>query len=74
LQLRYGHVLGDAPLPATVAVQFVVDHLARPTADGEWVHLLPASIDAALIRAKVKAKPGGLAYNTVSHRLSVLGK
>jgi len=74
LQLRYGHALGDAPLPAAVAVQFVVDHLARPTDDGRWVHLLPASIDAALIRAKVKAKPGVLAYNTVSHRLSVLGK
>ena len=74
LQLRYGHALSDAPLPAAVAVQFVVDHLARPTDNGKWVHLLPASIDAALIRAKVKAKPGGLAYNTVSHRLSVLGK
>jgi len=74
LHLRYGHVLGDAPLPAAVAVQFVVDHLGRPTDDGKWVHLLPASIDAALIRAKVKAKPGVLAYNTVCHRLSVLGK
>ncbi|MBY8972731.1 site-specific integrase [Pseudomonas sp. P867] len=74
LQLRYGHVLGDAPLPVAVAVQFVVDHLARPTANGEWAHLLPASIDAALITAKVKAKPGALAYNTVSHRLAVLGK
>ncbi len=74
LHLRYGHALGEAPLPAAVAVQFVVDHLARPTDDGKWVHLLPASIDAALIRAKVKAKPGALAYNTVSHRLSVLGK
>lgn len=74
LQLRYGQALGDAALPATVAVQFVVDHLARPTADGEWVHLLPPTIDAALITAKVKAKPGALAYNTVSHRLAVLGK
>ncbi|MBP1124438.1 MULTISPECIES: site-specific integrase [Pseudomonas] len=74
LQLRYGHALGDTHLPVEVAVQFVVDHLARPTDDGKWVHLLPASIDAALIRAKVKAKPGALAYNTVSHRLSVLGK
>lgn len=74
LQLRYGQALGDAALPSTVAVQFVVDHLARPTANGEWVHLLPPSIDAALITAKVKAKPGALAYNTVSHRLAVLGK
>lgn len=74
LQLRYGLALGDAPLPTTVAVQFVVDHLARPLADGGWAHLLPASIDAALVEARVKSKPGALAYNTVSHRLAVLGK
>jgi integrase len=74
LQLRYGQALGDAPLPATVAVQFVLDHLARPLADGGWSHLLPASIDAALVTAGVKAKHGPLAFNTVSHRLSVLGK
>ena len=30
LQLRYGLPLGNGPLPATVAVQFVLDHLARP--------------------------------------------
>ncbi|KPU59410.1 phage integrase family protein [Pseudomonas fluorescens] len=74
LQLRYGQALGDAPLPATVAVQFVLDHLARPLADDSWTHLLPPSIDAALVAARVKAKVGPLAFNTVSHRLSVLGK
>lgn len=74
LQLRYGLPLGDAPLPATVAVQFVLDHLARPLADGTWTHLLPPSIDAALVTARVKAKLGPLAFNTVSHRLAVLGK
>ncbi|WP_460156801.1 site-specific integrase [Pseudomonas sp. S2_H10] len=74
LQLRYGQVLGDAPLPSTVAVQFVLDHLARPLADGGWVHLLPPSIDAALVKSRVKAKPGPLAFSTVSHRLAVLGK
>jgi integrase len=74
LQLRYGQALGDAPLPITVAVQFVLDHLARPLADGSFVHLLPPSIDAALVTARVKAKLGPLAFNTVSHRLSVLGK
>jgi integrase len=74
LQLRYGQVLGDAPLPATVAVQFVLDHLARPLEHGGWAHLLPPSIDAALVTARVKAKLGPLAFNTVSHRLSVLGK
>jgi integrase len=74
LQLRYGQVLGDAPLPTTVAVQFVLDHLARPLADGSWVHLLPPSIDAALVAARVKTRLGPLALNTVSHRLAVLGK
>ena len=34
LHLRYGQALGDAPLPATVAIQFVLDHLARPLEDG----------------------------------------
>ena len=74
LQLRYGQVLGDAPLPATVAMQFVLDHLGRPLADGTWAHLLPPSIDAALVKARIKAKPGPLTFNTVSHRLAVLGK
>ncbi|WP_448724124.1 site-specific integrase [Pseudomonas farris] len=74
LQLRYGQALGHAPLPATVAIQFVLDHLTRPLADGGWTHLLPLSIDAALVTAQVKAKLGPLAFNTVSHRLSVLGK
>lgn len=74
LQLRYGQALGDAPLPAVVAIQFVLDHLARPLIDGGWAHLLPPSIDAALVTARIKSKPGPLAYNTVSHRLAVLGK
>jgi integrase len=74
LQLRYGQALGDAALPATVALQFILDHLACPREDDTWVHLLPPAIDAALVSAGVKAKPGALAYNTVSHRLAVLGK
>jgi integrase len=74
LQLRYGLPLGNGPLPATVAVQFVLDHLARPLADGSWAHLLPPAIDATLVAARIKAKPGALTFNTVSHRLAVLGK
>lgn len=74
LQLRYGQELSDAPLPTAVAVQFVLDHLARPLTDGAWTHLLPPTIDAALVAARVKAKLGPLAFNTVSHRLAVLGK
>jgi hypothetical protein len=58
LQLRYGQALGDVPLPAAVAIQFVLDHLARPLADGTWVHLLPPSIDAALVAARSRADSG----------------
>ncbi|MNB65386.1 site-specific tyrosine recombinase XerD [compost metagenome] len=74
LQLRYGQALGDGALPAEVVVQFIVDHLARPAADGTWHHLLPATIDRALCQAKVKRQPGPLAFSTVSHRLAVLAK
>ncbi|WP_460149229.1 site-specific integrase [Pseudomonas sp. H1_A03] len=74
LQLRYGKALGDAPLPLAVAVQFILDHLARPLADGGWAHLLPPGIDAALVTARVKSKLGPLAFNTVTHRLAVIGK
>jgi integrase len=74
LRLRYGRVLGESPLPEAVALQFILDHLARPLDNGDWSHLLPASIDAALVAAKVKSKSGALAFNTVSHRLAVLSK
>lgn len=69
---RYGHAFGDAPLPATVVVQFVLDHLARPTEYGTWEHTLPPALDAALVTAGIKGHAGALAFNTVSHRLAVL--
>lgn len=72
LQGRYGYVLGDTPLPVAVAVQFVLDHLARPTDEGQWEHLLPSPLDAVLVAAGLKGHAGPLAYNTVSHRLAVL--
>ncbi|WP_414868034.1 tyrosine-type recombinase/integrase [Pseudomonas sp. IT-194MI4] len=72
LQLRYGQVLGDAPLTASIAGQFVLDHLVLPLEDGCWTHLLPPDIDAILVAAGFKAKLGPLAFNTVSHRLTVL--
>ncbi|WDH32409.1 tyrosine-type recombinase/integrase [Pseudomonas chlororaphis] len=74
LQLRYGQMLGSAPLSTTVAVQFALDHLSRPQADGNWTHRLPPTVDAALVAARVKSKLGPLAYNTVQHRLAVLAK
>jgi integrase len=72
LQGRYGESLGETALPPAVAVQFVLDHLARPTDDGTWVHALPPALDTALVAAGVKSHLGPLAYNTVSHRLAVL--
>lgn len=73
LQLRYQRALGDAALPPEVAVQFIVDHLARPDTGG-WSHLLPADLDVALVAAGVKGKLGPLAFSTVRHRLAVLAK
>lgn len=73
LQLRYGLPLDAGPLPESVALQFVLDHLARPV-DGGWTHLLPPALDAALVDAGVKAKLGALSHNTVRHRLAVLAK
>lgn len=73
LQLRYRRHLEDGALPEAVAVQFIVDHLARPMEDG-WQHLLPPALDSALVGAGVKARPGALSYNTVRHRLAVLAK
>ncbi len=73
LQLRYGRSLEGGALPEAVAVQFILDHLARPQ-DGGWVQLLPPALDIALVAAGVKAKPGPLSYNTVRHRLAVLAK
>ena len=73
LQLRYGYTLEAGPLADTVAVQFILDHLARPT-DGNWTHLLPPALDAALVDAGVKGKLGALSYSTVRHRLAVLAK
>lgn len=74
LRLRYRRSLGDGALPPEVAVQFIVDHLARPDTAGNWTYLLPPAVDAALVEAKIKGKPGPLSFSTVSHRLAVLAK
>lgn len=71
--LRYGQSFGEAPLPAAVASQFVVDHLQRHTKNG-LRHELPPAIDARLVELGAKAKVGPLAHATVSHRLAVLAK
>ncbi|UNK49895.1 site-specific integrase [Lysobacter sp. S4-A87] len=69
--LRYGWALGKAPLPAPMAVQFAVDHLALPPR-GSFA--LPDAVDAALVAHGAKARRGPLALATVGHRLAVLSK
>jgi integrase len=73
LQGRYALPLGDAPLPSPVVAQFVLDHLPRRTKAG-LQHELPPALDAALVAARAKGKPGPLTFNTVAHRLAVLGQ
>lgn len=74
LEGRYGEAFGATPLPPAVAVQFVLDHLACPRDDGRWEHRLPPALDAALVDAGIKRRPGPLTFNTVSHRLAVLAR
>lgn len=67
---RYGSQL-ELPVPVPVVVQFIVDHAERSTKAG-LVHQLPPEIDAALVGAGFKGKPGAPALNTLMHRISVL--
>jgi integrase len=83
--LRYGRPL-EAPVPASVVVQFIVDHLehdpnrAAPhttpysrTSDTTQ-HLLPPAIDRLLVERQYKAKLGPWRFATVETRLAALSK
>ncbi|KOQ65815.1 integrase [Stenotrophomonas maltophilia] len=71
-QGRYGQPL-RLPLPAATVVQFIVDHVARDTAEGvRWE--LPAALDQALVAARLKSRPGPWRLATLTHRVSVLSK
>ncbi len=71
-QGRYGRPL-QLPLPAATVVQFIVDHVARDTAEGvRWE--LPAALDKALVAARLKRRPGPWRLATLTHRVSVLSK
>lgn len=69
---RYGMRL-PLPVPETMVIQFIVDHVGR-LRGGEVVSELPAAIDQALVEAGAKGKLGPLKTSTVSQRLSVLSK
>jgi len=70
--IRYGAQI-SLPLPAACVLQFIVDHAQRTTPKG-LTHELPPEIDAALVEAGYKGKPGPMAHNTLVHRLAVLSK
>jgi integrase len=61
------------PVPVRAVVQFIADHVEHATPDG-LTHDLPPEVDAALVAARVKARPGPLSLATVRHRLAVLSE
>lgn len=71
-QGRYGRGI-ELPVPEVAVVQFIVDHIARRSARGmTWE--LPEALDAQLVRARFKQRPGPLKLSTVVHRIAVLSK
>ena len=69
-QGRFGQPIA-LPVPEPAVVQFVVDHLARRGKTGlAWE--LPPALDAQLIAAGLKQKPGAFKLSTVVHRVAVL--
>ena len=61
------------PIPVNTVLQFIADHVEHVTSQG-LRHDLPPAIDAALVEAKVKRKPGPFRLATVRHRLAVLSE
>ncbi|WP_440898646.1 site-specific integrase [Bordetella genomosp. 4] len=71
-QLRLGSPF-LLPVPVNTVMQFIADHLEHVTNQG-LAYDLPAEVDAALVAAKVKRKPGPFKLATVRHRLAVLSE
>lgn len=72
VEARYRQPL-SLPVPVSMVVQFMVDHLARGPVD-QPVSELPPAIDVWLVEGGFKSRLGPLKINTVIHRLSVLSK
>lgn len=71
-QGRFGEQIA-LPVPEATAIQFVVDHLARRSKDG-LIWELPPALDAQLVAAGLKKRPGALKLSTIVHRMAVLSK
>ena len=72
-QGRYGKPI-ELPMPEIAAVQFIVDHIARRSANKGLVWELPPPLDEQLVAARFKQRPGALKLSTVVHRIAVLSK
>ncbi len=69
---RYGQPL-TLPVPETVVVQFIVDHVARRGKSGlAWE--LPERLDHSLVAAHIKRQAGPFKLSTVVHRVAVLSQ
>ena len=83
--LRYGAPIA-APVPATVVLQFIVDHLEHNPAlappditpytrqSDTTQHLLPPAIDRHLVDRNYKARLGPWSFATVETRLAALSR
>lgn len=71
-QGRYGLPIA-LPVSEAAVVQFTVDHVARRT-DAGLVWELPVALDAQLVAAGLKQRPGPFKLSTVVHRVAVLSK
>lgn len=75
-ELRYRRDFDPAvnlPLPLATVLQFIADHADRLDKEGkELKHELPAEVDAELISAGVKRKPGAMSLNTLEHRMAAM--
>lgn len=72
-QGRYGTSI-ELPVPEVAVVQFIVDHIARRSANKGLVWELPPALDEQLVAARFKQRPGALKLSTVVHRIAVLSK
>ncbi|MGA9222958.1 MAG: hypothetical protein WBZ57_17350 [Pseudomonas graminis] len=69
LQLRFGRALGDSPLPDPVAIQFILDHLARPLYKGGKVSRNGLSGDQVARIVQRRAKLARLEGDWAAHSL-----
>lgn len=61
------------PFKPEVVLTFVTDHVESKV-NGKLATTMPKEVDAGLVAAGVKARPGRVSLSTVMHRLAVMSK